>query len=111
MFCKNSEEGYRQALEGIRLKALVKGERTLLVKFQMRQGSALPLHSHPYEQTGYLVSGRIRLHFGDRVCEAGPGDGWSIPMNVEHRAEILADSVVLEVFSPVREDYLPAAGS
>jgi hypothetical protein len=32
-------------------------------------------------------------------------------MNVEHRAEILADSVVLEVFSPVREDYLPAAGS
>ncbi|MCU0585620.1 MAG: cupin domain-containing protein [Desulfobacterales bacterium] len=97
MFCKNSEDGYRQALEGIRLKALVQGERTLLVKFQMRQGSALPLHSHPYEQTGYLVSGR--------------GDGWSIPMNVEHRAEILADSVALEVFSPVREDYLPAAGS
>ena len=111
MFCKASEEGYRQALEGIQLKALVQGERTLLVEFRLQKGSALPRHSHPYEQTGYLLSGRIRLFIGERVCEAGPGDSWSIPMNIEHRAEILADAVAIEVFSPVREDYLPAAGS
>jgi quercetin dioxygenase-like cupin family protein len=111
MFYKASGDGYRQALEGIQLKALVQGERTLLVEFRLQQGSALPRHSHPYEQTGYLLSGRIRLFVGDRVCEAGPGDSWSIPMNIEHRAEILADAVAIEVFAPVREDYLPAAGS
>jgi len=36
-----------------------------------------------------------------------PGDSWNVPGNVAHRAEILADSVAIEVFSPVREDYLP----
>lgn len=110
MFCKSPEEGGREVLDGIRLKTLVRGERTLLARFHLAQGSRLPLHRHPYEQTGYLVSGRIRLVIDGRECEAGPGDGWSIPENVEHRAEILADSVAIEVFSPVRKDYLPAAG-
>ena len=36
-----------------------------------------------------------------------PGDSWCIPGNVEHRAEVAQDSVAIEVFSPVREDYLP----
>ena len=36
-----------------------------------------------------------------------PGDSWCIPGHVEHRAEIIEDSVAIEVFSPVREDYLP----
>jgi quercetin dioxygenase-like cupin family protein len=110
MFCKNSQEGDREVLDGVRLKTLVRGERTLLAQFHLKHGSRLPLHRHPYEQTGYLVSGRIRLIIDGRECEAGPGDGWSIPANVEHCAEILADSVAIEVFSPVREDYLPAAG-
>ena len=39
--------------------------------------------------------------------EAKPVDSWCIPGNIEHGAEILADSVAIEVFSPVREDYLP----
>jgi quercetin dioxygenase-like cupin family protein len=108
MFYKRSEDGYRQLLDGIRMRTLVHGERTLLAEFRLQKGSMLPRHSHPYEQTGYLVSGRIRLVIGDRVCEAEPGDSWSIPMNLEHRAEILADSVAIEVFSPVREDYLPS---
>jgi quercetin dioxygenase-like cupin family protein len=38
---------------------------------------------------------------------AEPGDAWSIPENVEHEVEIVEDSVVLELFSPVRPDYLP----
>ena len=110
MFYKRSENGYRQVLDGIRLKTLVSGEKTLLTEFDLRKGSLLPRHAHPYEQTGYLVSGRIRLFVGERVWDAGAGDSWSIPANVAHRAEILADSVAIEVFAPIREDYLPAAG-
>jgi quercetin dioxygenase-like cupin family protein len=39
--------------------------------------------------------------------EAKPGDSWSIPGGTQHGAAILQDSVAIEVFSPVREDYLP----
>ncbi len=107
MFSKNDGSGYREVLSGIRLKTLVWGDRTLFSEFILRKGSMLPDHSHPHEQTGYLVSGRIRLTIGERSYEALPGDSWCIPGDVPHHAEILEDSVAIEVFSPVREDYLP----
>ena len=107
MFYKRSKDGYKQALEGIKLKTLVYGDKTLFAEFRLEKGSQLPRHAHPQEQTGYLVSGRIRLSIGEDIFEVEPGDSWCIPGHVEHRAEILENSVAIEVFSPVREDYLP----
>ncbi len=107
MFYKHNPEGYRQVLEGIKIKTLVYGDKTLFTEFQLKTDSQLPKHAHPQEQTGYLVSGRIRLTIGEETFEVEPGDSWCVPGNMEHQAEILADSVAVEVFSPVREDYLP----
>ena len=110
MFRRHDNEGYRMALEGIRQKTLVYGDRTLMTEFRLSKGSLLLRHEHPHEQTGYLVSGRILLSIGEDEFDAKPGDSWSIPGGVEHGAEILEDSVAVEIFSPVREDYLPNAG-
>ncbi|WDP92952.1 MAG: cupin domain-containing protein [Desulfobacter sp.] len=107
MFVQNDKQGFTEPVPGIRMKTLVYGENTLMTRFELARGAELPVHSHPQEQTGFLVSGRIILHIGDRTFEAGPGDSWCIGGGVEHRAQILEDSVALEVFSPVREDYLP----
>ena len=107
MFYKRSNNGYKQALDGIKLKTLVYGDKTLFAEFHLEKGSQLPRHAHPHEQTGYLISGRIRLSIGEDTFEVEPGDSWCIPGHVEHRAEIIEDSVAIEVFSPVREDYLP----
>lgn len=107
MFYKKSGSGYKDALPGIQLKTLVYGEKTLFTEFNLQKAADLPRHKHLYEQTGYLVSGRIRLMIGEEQFEVEPGDSWCILGNVEHNAEILEDSVAVEVFSPVREDYLP----
>ena len=48
------------------------------------------------------------LLIGDQEFETLPGDTWCVPSNVEHGARILENSVAVEVFAPVREDYLPA---
>jgi quercetin dioxygenase-like cupin family protein len=106
MFYKSNSDGYKQVLTGIKLKTLVYGDKTLFTEFRLEKGCLLPPHAHPQEQTGYLIAGRIRLFIGDDVFEVEPGDSWCVLSNVEHRAEILADSVAIEVFSPVREDYL-----
>lgn len=107
MFMKHAKEGYISPLEGIEQKTLVHGEKTLMTEFLLKKGYTLPLHIHPHEQTGYLVQGHIRLSIGEEGHDALPGDSWCIPGGVEHSAEILEDSVAVEVFSPVREDYLP----
>ena len=64
-----------------------------------------------YEQTGYLVKGCLRLTICGESFDVRPGDSWSIPMDVEHGAQTLEDSIAIEVFSPVRPDYLPQAAS
>ena len=107
MFAKQSESGYRPALEGIERKTLVHGDKTLMTEFRLRKGAVLPRHAHPHEQTGYLVKGRIRLRIGADEYDAQAGDSWCVPGGAEHEADILEDSVAIEVFSPVRDDYLP----
>jgi len=109
MFYKVDENGYKQALPGINIKTLVYGQKTLFSEFKMEKGSTLSKHSHPHEQTGYLVKGRINLTIGKETFEARPGDCWCIQGNIEHNAVILEDSLAIEVFSPIREDYLPAS--
>lgn len=107
MFYKKHASGYETRINGIEQKTLVYGESTLLTEFLLKKDSIIPKHTHPYEQTGYLVSGHMVFTVGNERYDTQTGDGWCIPMNVEHSAEVLADSVAVEVFSPVREDYLP----
>lgn len=107
MFCPPTDDGWSPALPGIDRRTLVHGPSTLLTEFRLQRGAVLPRHAHPHEQTGYLVRGRMRLTIGAEPFEALPGSSWTIPGGVEHGAEVLEDAVAVEVFSPVREDYLP----
>lgn len=107
MFNKANNESYLENLAGIAQKTLVYGEKTLMTEFKLKKASLLPRHSHPHEQTGYLVSGHIILSIGDEKYDVQAGDSWCIPSGVEHSAEPLQDSVAVEVFAPVRLDYLP----
>jgi quercetin dioxygenase-like cupin family protein len=104
---KSSPDGYLQAVEGIFRKSLVWGNNALLTEFKLTGGKKPPSHHHDEEQVGYLVAGHIVLQIGDEKHDMLPGDSWAIPGGIEHSAEIIEDSVAIEVFSPVRVDYLP----
>lgn len=106
MFAKHSSEGYTEIIEDIRIKTLCYNDSVLMSEFLLQKGAVLPDHSHPNIQTGYLIKGRIRLYINDMARELVPGDSWCIQKDLKHRAEILEDSVAIEVFSPMREDYL-----
>ena len=107
MFYSPDERDYLEALEGIHRKTLVHGERTLLTEFRIDRGAVIPIHHHPHEQTGYLVTGRVAFTIDGQRFEAVPGSSWCIASDVEHGAEALEDCLMVEVFSPVREEYLP----
>ena len=106
MFYKKTSEGYSSPVKGVRMKSLTHGEKTHMCEFMIDGGSEIPEHSHLHEQTGYLVSGKLTLIMEDQRFDAEPGDSWSIPENVPHRAIAVKDSVAVEIFSPVRKDYL-----
>jgi quercetin dioxygenase-like cupin family protein len=107
VFAIHDPNDYRSVAPGIRMKTLCFGRQTLMTEFRLLGDATLPAHAHPHEQTGYLVAGHIVLTIGGQTHHVHPGDSWCIPGGVEHGAAILQDSVAVEVFSPVREDYLP----
>ncbi|HCX97006.1 MAG TPA: cupin domain-containing protein [Spirochaetaceae bacterium] len=106
MFGKHSDAGFHQPIPGNHIKTLCYGAHTLLVEVRLNKDALLPEHQHSYEQTGYLVAGRIRMFIDGKARELDPGDSWCIPMDVLHKVEVLEDAVVVEVFSPTREEYL-----
>lgn len=106
MFYKKENSPYRQPLEGVSFKSLAHGEKTHLTQFKLDKGSVIPMHSHPHEQTGYLISGKMKFTIAGEVFTAESGDGWNIPSHVPHGVEVFETALVIEVFSPAREDYL-----
>jgi quercetin dioxygenase-like cupin family protein len=107
MFRKKDTAESRQLLEGIDMTTLVHGQKTLMSQFKLSKGAKIPSHAHPHEQTGFMVSGKLRFTVDGEVVDVAIGDSWCLPGGVEHSAEALEDAVVIEVFSPVRDDYLP----
>ncbi len=110
MFTPSNSEGFTPLIPGISIKVVGYGEKTLTAMFLLDAGSLLPLHDHVYEQTGTLLEGEMELSIGDETFAVYPGDVWTIPPNVSHKAKVVKDSKVLEVFSPPREDYLRKVG-
>jgi quercetin dioxygenase-like cupin family protein len=107
MFRKNNSSEYRPLIPGVRIRPLVFEQRTHLCEFLLEQGHELPWHNHPYEQTGYLLSGKVQFKIGEEYFDTLPGDSWCIPENVFHSVFVVEDAHVLELFSPIRPDYLP----
>jgi len=82
----------------------------MLSYLEMDAGAEVPLHRHPHEQGGVLLSGLVDLTIGDETRRVTPGSLFLIPSNVPHRAVAVGGpAVVLDVFSPVREDYAELA--
>ena len=89
------------------LSGIVQGENLMLSFLELAPGCRIPEHSHPHEQAGLVLSGRLRFRIGDEERNTGPGDAFLIPPNVVHEGEVFGAETcrVLDIFSPVREDY------
>jgi quercetin dioxygenase-like cupin family protein len=105
MIVTAGEAKTRQFL-GVDFVVLSHGPETMVTKMLYKKEDRVPFHKHPNEQSGYVISGRYRVLFGDWDRVIGPGDAYSIPRNVEHRIEIIDPGEVLDFFSPPRADYL-----
>jgi quercetin dioxygenase-like cupin family protein len=91
---------------GLQRQILVHTTAMMLVRHQMRKGWRGAAHRHPHEQLVYVISGRIQVAIDGATLDASAGDNFIVPSNVEHQANALEDSLVLDVFTPAREDYL-----
>ncbi len=76
-----------------------------VVEIRAKQGVRVPLHKHPHEQVGYVVSGELEITIAGVAHRCKSGDSYVILGNVEHEALFVVESTVIDCFSPPREDY------
>lgn len=101
----SNNEGMTTPEPGLRRQVMSYSASMMLVRHTMVAGWVGARHSHPHEQMVYVVRGRIRFGHPGGVFEAGAGESFLVPGNVEHQASALEDSEVLDIFTPMREDY------
>ena len=106
MFRTNSEAAAIEMFPGVVRRTLNSGDRTTLIEVALARGATVPAHSHPHEQIGYVASGRVRFGIDGRERELRAGDGYLVPGGASHEVTALEDSICIDCFSPVREEYL-----
>lgn len=92
--------------EGAERRVLSYGVGLMAVEFRFPAGVHAPIHSHPHEQIGYLVSGELELIVENVTTRLSPGDSYYVPPNTRHGVITLTPCVLLDCFAPIREDFL-----
>ena len=105
MITKKEQVKSRQ-FKGVSFDVLAVGEKSMVTKMNYKVGNNVPLHSHPNEQSGYVISGKYRIKFQNTDDILVAGDSYSIPENVEHSLEVIEEGEVIDVFVPIRQDYI-----
>lgn len=104
--CHSKDEGMGTPEPGLKRQVMSYSPSMMLVRHTMEKGWVGAKHSHPHEQLIYIVRGEIHFEQPSGKAVLGPGDSLLIPGGVEHQASApVIDSEVLDVFTPMREDY------
>ena len=85
---------------------IVAGVHQMLAQTYLKQGALVPMHAHPSEQMTYVLQGALKFRVGDEEIIVREGEVLHIPSLTPHQAEALEDTFELDVFSPIRQDWL-----
>jgi quercetin dioxygenase-like cupin family protein len=87
-------------------RVLAYNDKLLLAEHEMVKGWAGAMHSHPHDQVVYVVRGHLRVNCLGKSVDLRSGDTFVVRGGVQHGASAVEDSLVIDVFTPCREDYL-----
>ena len=92
--------------EGVKRKIMGYDDKIMLVNVHFDEGGIGPMHEHYHSQVTYVVGGEFELTIGEETKMMKGGDCFYIPPNVIHGAICRKSGVLIDVFSPIREDFM-----
>ena len=100
------DEIAQEQMNPLLARRVIHGERLTLAHLQLKKGCQVPLHSHENEQVCNVIEGRLRFCIAGQEQDVGAGEVIQIPPHAPHWVEALEDTVCMDIFNPVREDWL-----
>jgi quercetin dioxygenase-like cupin family protein len=92
-------------------RKVISGDRMTIAQVYLKRGTLVPRHCHDREQMSCVLQGALRVLVGDEEITVREGEVLHVPASIEHQAEALDDTFVLDVFSPARTDWTGSAPS
>jgi quercetin dioxygenase-like cupin family protein len=105
VFIENSEVPWEVTAPGVRRKIMAWDERLMMVRVEFEKGAVGTLHQHHHSQISHVESGSFEVEIAGETRVLTKGDAFYIPPNVIHGAVCLEAGVLIDVFSPMREDF------
>ncbi len=90
-------------------RKIVSGEREMLAQIYLKRGALVPMHAHESEQMTYILQGALRFLIEGEEITVREGEVLHIPSRMPHQAEALEDTLELDVFSPIRSEWVDSA--
>jgi len=87
-------------------RKIVSGDREMIVQVYVKRGCLVPMHAHESEQMTYVLQGALKYFVAGEEIVVREGEVLHIPSGVEHQAEALEDTFELDIFSPIRKDWV-----
>ena len=87
-------------------RKVISGERAMVAQVFIAKDAVVPTHHHASEQLTYILEGALKFEIEGREIVVHKGEVLLIPSNVPHRAVALEDTIDLDIFSPIRVDWL-----
>ena len=87
-------------------RKVITGEKAMIGQIFLKKGAVVPEHHHESEQITYIVEGALKFHLEGRDVIVRKGEVLHIPSNVPHRAVAIEDTLDIDIFSPIRTDWL-----
>ena len=106
LFLHGAQEEVLTVDEGVKRQILGFDDRIMMVRASFEENAVGYIHSHPHSQVVYVESGVFDFTIGEETQRLHAGDGTYIPPDVDHGAVCIEKGVLLDVFSPMREDFL-----
>ena len=95
-----------EALNPLLGRHFIVGQNVMLARVLLKKGCIVLEHSHHNEQITYILEGALKFWIDDKEIVVNAGEVLTIPPNMPHRAEALADTVDLDIFNPPRADWI-----
>ena len=108
-FVRSAEVGWERTGDGVRRQVLGHGSDLMMVRVEFEAGAIGSMHQHPHRQVTYVASGRFEVTVGTARSELQAGDCFYAEGDVRHGVVALEPGALLDVFTPVREDFLAPA--
>ena len=105
-FIMGDEVAWETVGQGVRRQIMGYDDKIMLVNVEFDKGGIGPMHQHYHSQVTYVISGQFDLTIGDETKRMKGGDAFYIPPNVMHGAICVEKGVLIDVFSPIREDFM-----